>query len=51
MPNYFAKLNSPKTHCPNGHEYNWKNTYINPSGARDCRECDRIRWHKRKKKL
>lgn len=32
-------MNSKKTHCPQGHEYNEKNTYINPENGRDCRIC------------
>lgn len=32
-----------KTHCPNGHEYTAKNTYITPvNGARQCRACRRV---------
>jgi len=29
----------PKTHCPRGHEYTAENTYVYPSGARQCRTC------------
>ena len=32
-----------KTHCPRGHEYNDMNTYIDPDGARRCRDCARLR--------
>lgn len=40
MPN----LNSAKTHCPQGHPYDEKNTYINPSsGGRMCKTCIRER--------
>lgn len=28
-----------KSHCTNGHEYTTENTYIMPSGFRDCRQC------------
>lgn len=28
-----------KTHCPQGHEYNERNTYITPQGWRNCRAC------------
>ena len=31
--------NARKTHCKNGHEFNDKNTYIAPSGARQCKAC------------
>lgn len=31
------------THCPQGHEYNEENTYIDPSGGRRCRSCARAR--------
>lgn len=30
---------SRKTHCPSGHPYSLENTYVNPSGVRNCREC------------
>lgn len=32
-----------KTECPRGHPYNDFNTYIDPKGARRCRECSRER--------
>lgn len=35
--------NHLKTHCPHGHEYNEKNTYIQPSGSRMCRTCGKIK--------
>lgn len=38
--------NSRKTHCPQGHAYSDGNTYITPSGARQCREC--INYRRRK---
>ncbi len=28
--------------CPHGHEYNLFNTYIRPSGSRECRLCRRL---------
>lgn len=31
-----------KTHCPNGHEYNFENTYVSKTGARHCRPCRRV---------
>jgi HNH endonuclease len=33
---------SRKTHCPRGHEYSPENTWVDPDGARRCRECARI---------
>lgn len=39
----FSAVNARKTHCPQGHEYDLANTYINPSGARMCRACRRER--------
>lgn len=32
-----------KTHCPQGHEYDFSNTRICPRGKRSCRACSRIR--------
>lgn len=31
------------TVCPSGHAYNKKNTYVAPSGNRQCRTCKRLR--------
>jgi hypothetical protein len=31
------------THCPNGHLYDKDNTYVYPSGLRECRICRRAR--------
>lgn len=31
------------TKCTNGHEYTDSNTYIDPSGGKRCRECNRLR--------
>jgi len=36
-----------KTHCPDGHEYNEKNTYY-WRGYRACRPCQLRRYHERK---
>lgn len=41
-----GKLNREKTHCPQSHEYTEENTYINPSGSRQCRTC-RLAAHER----
>lgn len=40
----FAARNAAKTHCPAGHPYDKKNTYIQPNGGRRCRRChaDRV---------
>ena len=35
--------NREKTHCKHGHEYSAANTYVSPSGSRDCRVCIRAR--------
>lgn len=34
-----ARVNRQETHCPHGHEYNEKNTYIDRMGKRFCRAC------------
>ncbi len=51
-PGMGAARNLAKTHCPHGHEYTEKNTYIgkNPSGKpnRNCRECSRIRTEQKR---
>lgn len=28
-----------KTHCPQGHPYDEANTYVTPSGSRQCKTC------------
>ena len=38
-----AAVNAKKTHCSAGHAYTKRNTYIDPSGKRQCRECHRRR--------
>lgn len=43
--------NKNKTHCPAGHEYNFKNTYITKKGLRMCRECARIREASKRARL
>lgn len=32
--------NARKTHCPRGHPYNEKNTYLGKRNMRQCRACD-----------
>lgn len=35
-------FSSSKTHCPQGHEYQGENLYVNPNtGRRTCRSCHR----------
>lgn len=34
-------LNAQKTECPQGHPYDSTNTYVKPSGYRECRICVR----------
>lgn len=40
--NTIAAINASKTHCPNGHEYNEINTYLE-GRIRHCRACHRER--------
>lgn len=35
-----------KTHCPSGHPYDAKNTYVSKRGDRMCRECAKLRARK-----
>ena len=37
-------MNARKTHCPQGHPYDKKNTYFRPShpNYRECRQCHKI---------
>lgn len=42
-----GKTLKDKTHCPQGHEYNEKNTRVKKNGHRSCKECDRISHNKR----
>lgn len=44
-PDVAAKRKKSVTHCPQGHAYNEKNTYVNALGHRTCRRCraDRMR--------
>lgn len=36
-----AALNSAKTSCPRGHAYNDENTYVDVTGRRHCKSCNR----------
>lgn len=38
-----AAANAKKTHCPQGHEFDQNNTYVDKTGRRHCRECSRQR--------
>ncbi|MGV6475368.1 HNH endonuclease signature motif containing protein [Azotobacter vinelandii] len=42
----FSAVNSAKQFCSNGHEFTDENTYMRPSGNRDCRQCIRDRSQK-----
>jgi hypothetical protein len=46
--NVQASWPARKTECVNGHAYTPENTYVRPSGQRDCRACirDRVRRYK-----
>ena len=44
-----SALNARKVACPQGHEYDAENTYIDPKGTRHCRACQRERDHRRRK--
>lgn len=39
----FAARHARKTHCPAGHPYSEKHSYIDKRGMRHCRTCDAIR--------
>jgi hypothetical protein len=42
-----GQLQQAKTHCPQGHEYNLENTYLDPAGhGRQCFTCRRTRAKK-----
>lgn len=47
-PRSAAEINREKTHCPQGHPYDRKNTRYTNRGARVCRICAALR-HKRDK--
>lgn len=38
-----------RTHCPYGHPYSGDNLHIKPTGARRCRECQRIYDEKKRR--
>lgn len=43
-------IHARKTHCLRGHEFNEVNTRIRPDGGRECRVCQRQRYHDNKNK-
>ncbi len=42
------QIMAARTHCPQGHAYDEKNTYRDKLGHRSCRECNRMRSARRK---
>lgn len=40
--------NRAKSTCPQGHEYDKANTYVNARGERSCRRCGRERMRRRR---
>jgi hypothetical protein len=46
--NGFSGVNSRKTQCPAGHQYDETNTYVDAAGQRHCRACRRQRERERK---
>jgi hypothetical protein len=44
-PGQARRREATATHCSRGHEYNEVNTYVNKTGRRVCRVCDRRRYH------
>lgn len=46
-----SALNSAKTHCPKGHEYNERNTYMSKVGKRHCRPCAAEKERLRRQRL
>ncbi|API54848.1 hypothetical protein BMW22_15850 [Rhizobium leguminosarum] len=48
--NTLAAANAAKTHCPAGHPYDFKNTYVDATrGIRMCRACAAERTRNRRK--
>jgi hypothetical protein len=47
-----ARGRPTKTHCPQGHPYNDENTYVSPSGKKNCRACRKTtsrEWYRENK--
>ncbi|MFF8250126.1 HNH endonuclease signature motif containing protein [Streptomyces griseus] len=51
----YSAIAARKTHCPQGHPYDAKNTYRRPNGKRFCRACGNaasaVRYAKRRNTL
>lgn len=46
-----SSVNAKKTHCIRGHAFDDRNTGRDVRGDRRCRECARIRFHARKRRM
>jgi hypothetical protein len=46
-PTSQAAQNVVKTHCPQGHPYDFVNTYVSKRGSRNCRACARERMRRK----
>lgn len=44
----YVNAQSRKTHCPQGHSYDERNTYVNRQGKRECRTCHREKMRARR---
>jgi hypothetical protein len=44
MEHTAGRRSRPNNRCYCGHEMTPENTYTNPNGRTDCRECSRMRW-------
>lgn len=47
----FSSINSKKTHCLNGHEFNNENTFVYKDGRRGCKLCMKQSYYKNKDKI
>lgn len=45
-----GRIESLRTECPKNHKYDDKNTYVTPTGKRDCRECRKQATERYKKR-
>lgn len=45
-----SAIHARQTHCIHGHKFTEENTRITPKGQRDCRECNRQKWHRNRAK-